>query len=88
MTSDTVSPWPRLLVRIVSARFASSSLSGDCIEPETSTRNTRLAGLRSCAVFALVATPTRTMWRPGASGDGAASMITLNGESLCGVGNA
>ena len=43
----------RLSVRICSDCFASGSLSARAIEPETSTRNTRFAGLRSLAGFGL-----------------------------------
>ena len=88
MTSETVSSSVRLRVRIFSACFARPSLSALLIEPETSTRNTRCAGLRSITDFAFVATPTRTMWRPGGSGDGAASITTENGVFAAGCGEA
>ena len=88
VTSETESRGPRLFVRIRSDCCASPSLSAEPIEPETSTRNTRCAGLRSASVFAFVATPTRRIWRSGDSGDGAASITTENGEPAAGAGNA
>jgi hypothetical protein len=87
VTSETVSPSLRLLVRMRSERLARSSRSGADIEPETSTRNTRCAGLRSAIDLARVAMPTRRMCLPGDSGDGAASITTANGLSLAGAGN-
>ena len=68
-----------------SERLASSSLSGDCIEPETSTRKVSRIGLRSATLLAFVLTPTRTIWRPGLNGDGAASMSTANGDPAGGA---
>jgi hypothetical protein len=86
VTIATLSSGRRFSTSSASDCFASPSLSGEPIEPETSTRNTRLAGLRSARVFGGVATPTRSTWRPGSNGDGAASITTENGEPAAGAG--
>ena len=57
------------------------SLSGDFMEPETSTRNTRFAGGSRSGGGAQVFTPMRSRWVFGFQGEGATSVVTAKGAS-------
>ena len=79
-----MSPGFRCSVSTPSDFFTHGSLVGSSIEPDTSTRNTRCAGLRASAEIAFVATPTRSTYVSFANGSGAASIATANGEPVAG----
>ena len=58
----------------------SGSLSADFMDPETSTRKTRLAAGRSSSSKVLPLSPTRTSLWPGFQGQAAASTWTAKGS--------
>jgi hypothetical protein len=71
----------------LSEAFNSGSLSVSFIDPETSTRKTRLAAGISVAGTSYPCTPTSSNWRSAFHGAGASSVVTLKGCS-CVAGSA
>lgn len=79
-TSDTRScsrNWSTSSLRVLCTSGRPSRRS---MEPETSTRNTRLAGANSATVRSEALMPMRSRRVWGFQGDGAISVVTPNGE--------
>jgi len=77
-------------VRCSASRSSDSRTSGSLlasdIEPETSTRKTRLSGGRAAASIARARRATRTRRCSGAHGQAVTAVLARNGTSAVGLG--
>ena len=76
---------PSWLTSIRSDALTSGSLAGSFIDPDTSTRKTRLLGGRLSVAIGFAFTPIRASRCLGCHGHSASSTVTANGSSPSGA---